>query len=90
VQFAGVKVARSGTYQVNIRYVSGDPRSATVSANGRTPQNVAFPPSGGWDIPATATVPLYLHAGANTIEFDSSSVTYSPDLDRIEVPRSAG
>jgi hypothetical protein len=90
VQFAGVKVARSGTYQVNIRYVSGDPRSATVSANGRTPQNVAFPPSGGWDIPATATVPLYLHAGANTIEFDSSSVTYSPDIDRIEVPRSAG
>jgi hypothetical protein len=90
LQFAGVKVARSGTYQVNIRYVSGDPRSATVSANGRTPLNIAFPPSGGWDIPATATVPLYLHAGTNTIEFDSSSVTYSPDVDRIEVPRSAG
>jgi len=89
VQFAGIKVARSGTYEVNIRYVSGDPRSATVSANGQAPQNLAFPSSGGWDIPATTTVPLYLHAGRNTIEFDSSSATYSPDIDRIEVPRSA-
>ena len=86
VQFVGIKVTRSGTYQVNLRYVSGDPRSATVAANGQTPQNVAFPPSGGWDIPATTTVPLYLHAGPNTIEIDSSSVTYSPDIDRIEVP----
>ena len=86
--FNGIRVSRSGTYQVNIRYVSGDPRSATVSANGQNPLNLAFPSSGGWDIPATATVPLYLHAGTNTIEFDSSSVTYSPDVDRIEVPYS--
>jgi len=86
VQFRSVRVARSGTYQVNIRYVSGDPRSATVSANGVDPALVSFVSSGGWDIPATATVPLALHAGTNTIEVDSSSATYSPDIDRIEVP----
>jgi hypothetical protein len=66
--------------------VSGDARSATVSANGQAPATVSFVSSGGWDIPATATIPLQLHAGSNTIEIDSSSATYSPDLDRIEVP----
>jgi hypothetical protein len=86
LQFRNIRVPRTGTYQVNIRYVSGDPRSATVSANGQTPSNVSFVSSGGWDIPATATVPLQLHAGTNTIEIDSSSATYSPDIDRIEVP----
>ena len=86
LQFRDITVNRSGTYQVNIRYVSGDPRSATVSANGTAPKTLAFPPSGGWSIPATATVPLYLHAGSNTVEFDSSTAVYSPDVDRIEVP----
>ena len=86
LQFRDITVSRGGTYQVNIRYVSGDPRSATVSANGTTPRTVAFPPSGGWSIPATATVPLSLHAGRNTVELDSSATGYSPDVDRIEVP----
>jgi hypothetical protein len=47
VRFNDIKVAESGTYRVNIRCVSGDPRSATVSANGDTPANIAFLPSGG-------------------------------------------
>jgi hypothetical protein len=81
-----VTVPRTGTYRVNIRYVSGDPRSATVSANGQDPATYAFPSSGGWDLPATATVSLRLHAGANTIEIDSSTPVYSPDVDAIEVP----
>jgi alpha galactosidase A-like protein/alpha galactosidase C-like protein/carbohydrate binding protein with CBM6 domain len=86
LQFRNVKVSRGGTYQVNIRYVSGDPRSATVSANGQSPVTLAFPSSGAWDRPATATVPLDLHAGTNTVEIDSSSAVYSPDVDRLEVP----
>jgi hypothetical protein len=86
LQFHDVRVNRSGTYQVNLRYVGGDPRSATVSANGAAPKTLAFPPSGGWSVPATVTVPLYLHAGPNTVEFDSSAAGYSPDIDRIEVP----
>ncbi|WP_422771106.1 alpha-galactosidase D [Plantactinospora sp. WMMC1484] len=85
-----VTVPRSGTYQVNIRYTTGDPRSATVSANGQGPVTLAFPASGGWDVPATITVPLRLNAGRNTIEIDSSTPVYSPDIDRVEVPRTAG
>jgi len=81
-----VIVPRTGIYPVVIRYVTGDPRSATVSANGQDPVTYAFPSSGGWDLPATATVALRLHAGANTIEIDSSTPTYSPDIDKVEVP----
>ncbi|WP_248963656.1 alpha-galactosidase D [Sphaerisporangium perillae] len=81
-----VTVPKAGVYQVNIRYVTGDPRSATVSANGQNAVTLAFPPSGGWDIPATITVPMQLRAGANTIEIDSTTPVYSPDIDKVEVP----
>jgi hypothetical protein len=81
----GVTVPKTGIYQVNIRYITGDPRSATVSANGQNAVTLAFPPSGGWDIPATLTVPLQLHAGTNTIEIDSTTPVYSPDIDKVEV-----
>jgi hypothetical protein len=86
LRFNNVTVPKTGVYQVNIRYVTGDPRSATVSANGQNAVTLAFPPSGGWDIPATVTVPMHLHAGANTIEIDSTTPVYSPDIDKIEVP----
>ncbi|GII57732.1 hypothetical protein Pth03_61210 [Planotetraspora thailandica] len=89
LRFNGVTVPKAGVYEVNIRYVTGDPRSATVSANGQNGVTLAFPPSGGWDIPATLTVPLQLHAGANTIEIDSSTPVYSPDIDKVEVPLSS-
>ncbi|WP_205650208.1 alpha-galactosidase D [Actinoplanes solisilvae] len=87
VQFRDVTVPKAGTYQVNVRYVSGDPRSALISANGQNAQTTAFFSSGGWDRPATATVSLPLKAGKNTIEIDSSTPVYSPDIDRIEVAR---
>jgi hypothetical protein len=84
-----VTVPKTGVYQVNIRYVTGDPRSATVSANGQDGVTLAFPPSGGWDVPATLTVPMRLRAGANTIEIDSSTPVYSPDIDRVDVALNA-
>ena len=81
-----VTVPKTGTYQVNIRYTTGDPRSATVSANGQNAVTLAFPPSGGWGTPATLTVALQLHSGTNTIEIDSTTPVYSPDIDKVEVP----
>jgi len=81
-----VTVGKAGTYQVNIGYLTADPRSASVSANGGPATAVAFPPSGGWGITATITVPLKLAAGANAITVDSGS-GYSPDIDAIAVPQ---
>jgi hypothetical protein len=86
LRFNGITVPKTGIYQVNIRYCTGDPRSATVSANGRNAVTLAFPPSGGWDIPATLTVSMQLFAGTNTIEIDSTTPVYSPDIDKVEIP----
>jgi hypothetical protein len=37
----------------------------------------------------TLTVSLQLRAGTNTIEIDSTTPVYSPDIDKIEVPLTA-
>nr|WP_296076785.1 hypothetical protein [uncultured Actinoplanes sp.] len=68
---------------------TGDRRSRTSTlawtSGGRSrgrPAAYAFPSSGGWNLPATATVPLRL------TEIDSSTTVYSPDIDRLEVAQS--
>jgi hypothetical protein len=86
--FTGVNTPKAGTYQLNIAYTTGDPRSVNVSTNGGPAATVAFPPSGGWSTPATLTIPVQLKAGTNTITFDSGS-GYSPDIDAIAVPQKA-
>jgi hypothetical protein len=86
IRINNIVVPKTGIYQVNIRYCTGDPRSATVSANGQNAGTLAFPPSGGWDIPAALTVPMQLFAGNNTIEIDSTTPVYSPDIDRVDIP----
>jgi hypothetical protein len=85
--FNGIQATRAGTYQLNVAYTTGDPRSANVSANGGAAAAVNFPPSGGWGTPATITIPVVLKAGANTITIDSGS-GYSPDIDAIALPAS--
>jgi hypothetical protein len=86
--FNDVVVPEAGTYQVRISYLSGDPRTASVSANGGGPVRHTFASTGGWGTVSTATVPVQLKAGANTLTIDSGS-DYAPDIDRIDVPRSS-
>ncbi|WP_329556718.1 alpha-galactosidase D [Streptomyces sp. NBC_00696] len=83
-----VTVAKAGTYQVKIAYVSGDSRSASVSSNGNAATSHKFPSTGDWGTVGTVSVPVSLKAGANTITFDSGS-GYAPDIDRIDVPNSS-
>ncbi|MFJ8137640.1 alpha-galactosidase D [Streptomyces sp. NPDC096013] len=83
-----VVVAKAGTYQVKIAYVSGDSRSASISSNGNAATSHKFPSTGDWGTVGTVSVPVSLKAGANTITFDSGS-GYAPDIDRIDVPTSS-
>jgi hypothetical protein len=83
-----VVVAKAGTYQVKVAYVSGDSRSASVSSNGNAATSHKFPSTGDWGTVGTVYVPVSLKAGANTITFDSGS-GYAPDIDRIDVPTTA-
>jgi hypothetical protein len=86
VQFTDVVVNKAGRYLVKVAYTSGDPRSIGVSANGKAPVATAFPATGGWQAVDSISVPVTLKAGSNTIAFDSGE-GYSPDIDKIDVPR---
>ncbi|GGM18625.1 hypothetical protein GCM10010129_73570 [Streptomyces fumigatiscleroticus] len=86
--FNDVVVPEAGTYQVRISYVGGDARLAYVSANGGGAVRHTFASTGDWGTVSTATVPVQLKAGANTLTIDSGS-DYAPDIDRIDVPESS-
>ncbi|WP_381803203.1 alpha-galactosidase D [Streptomyces niveus] len=86
VRFTDVVVEKAGRYLVKVAYTSGDPRSIGVSANGKAPVATAFPATGGWSAVDSISVPVTLKAGSNTVTFDSGD-GYSPDIDKIDVPR---
>ncbi|MEU9211840.1 carbohydrate-binding protein [Streptomyces sp. NPDC048415] len=82
-----VTVKKDGIYTVKVAYVSGDPRSVTVSSNSGNGSSLKFPSTGDWSTAETVSVQLALKAGSNTITFDSGS-GYAPDIDSIVVPQS--
>ncbi|MER6977375.1 carbohydrate-binding protein [Streptomyces carpinensis] len=88
LQFNDITVKKDGIYTVNVAYVSGDPRSVTVYSNSGNGTSLKFPSTGDWATVETVSVQLALKAGSNTITFDSGW-DYSPDIDRIDVPKSA-
>ncbi|MBZ9640988.1 CBM35 domain-containing protein [Streptomyces sp. PSKA30] len=83
-----VVVDKAGTYQVKVAYISGDSRSADISANGGGATRHKFPSTGDWGTVNSVYVPVTLKAGTNTITFDSGS-GYAPDIDRVDVPKSS-
>ncbi|MFZ4156646.1 alpha-galactosidase D [Streptomyces pseudogriseolus] len=82
-----VVVHKAGTYQVKVSYISGDARSALVSANGGGATSHKFASTGDWGTVNVVHVPVRLRAGANTITIDSGSDGYAPDIDRIDVQK---
>ncbi|MBB6671310.1 S-layer homology domain-containing protein [Cohnella nanjingensis] len=84
LQFNGITAPEDGIYAVTVYYVSGDPRSANVSANGGEKQYVAFPKTADWDNVGSYEIELTLSAGDNTIRIDDNN-WYAPDIDRIVV-----
>ncbi|MFG1665607.1 alpha-galactosidase D [Streptomyces sp. Y7] len=82
-----VVVAKAGTYQIKVAYVSGDARSVLVSANGGGATSHKLASTGDWGTVNSVYVPVKLKAGANTVTFDSGT-GYAPDIDRIDVPKS--
>ena len=65
-------VAADGTYTLDLRYSAGPAgpnttRTASVSVNGSTQQQISLPLTGSWDAWADATTKLQLEAGVNAI-----------------------
>jgi hypothetical protein len=86
LRFNDVTVRKDGIYTVRVAYVSGDPRSVTVSSDSGNGTSEKFPSTGDWSTAETVSVQLALKAGPNTITFDSGG-GYAPDIDRIVVPQ---
>jgi hypothetical protein len=81
VAFDNVDVPATGTYQMEIDYMTQGQRSFFVSVNGNTAQEVAL---NGYSFgtPTSAVIQVPLNAGSNQIQFSNPN-NYAPNLDSI-------
>jgi hypothetical protein len=83
VVFPDVIVPADGQYTLFIDFTVNGPRSYFVSVNGAAPIEVAVNGVGN-TTPDTASIPITLHAGPNTIKIANDTQS-APDLDRLSV-----
>lgn len=88
VTFTDVNVPSTGTYQMEIDYLTSGPRSFMVSINNGTPFELNLNGS-SFSLPTSAVIPIQLNAGVNTIQFGNPT-GYAPALDRIAVAPAPG
>jgi alpha-galactosidase len=83
VTFDNVNVPVSGTYQMEIDYMTQGQRSFLVSVDGNTAQELVL---NGYSFgtPTSTVINVPLHAGSNQIEF-SNPTNYAPNLDSITI-----
>ncbi|WP_261301480.1 OmpL47-type beta-barrel domain-containing protein [Paenibacillus andongensis] len=84
LQFNQIQVNAPGIYTVKLSYISGDPRSVQVSANGGASELFDLPKTTDWNTVGTFDVDVTLTAGSNTIILSDGN-GYSPDIDKIGV-----
>ena len=82
--FNNVNVKKDGVYILTISYISGEDRTALLTANGKTRVNVAFPSGGNWTNVKTVSTKIKLKKGQNQIKISNDSY-YAPDIDCIVV-----
>jgi alpha-galactosidase len=83
VTFDNVNVPVTGTYQMEIDFMTQGQRSFYVSINGNTAKELDL---NGYSFgtPASTVIQVALHAGSNQIEF-SNPDNYAPNLDSITI-----
>ena len=84
VLFSEVTVPVSGTYEMEIDYLTSGPRSFFISVNGGPDAELDLNGS-SFSLPTSAVIPVRLKAGSNTVRFGNPT-GYAPALDRIAVP----
>ena len=88
VTFTNVTVPSSGTYRMEIDYLTSGPRSFFISVNGGPTADLPLNGS-SFSLPTSIVIPVQLKAGANTIQFSNAS-NYAPALDRIAISPTVG
>ncbi len=81
--FTNVTVPATGTYQMEIDYLTSGPRSYTITVNDGSPIQLNLNGS-SFSLPTSTVIPVELTAGANTIQFGNPT-GYAPALDRIVI-----
>ncbi|MCT9934628.1 alpha-L-fucosidase [Planotetraspora sp. A-T 1434] len=88
VLFENVAVDTAGQYTLYIDYTVNGPRSYFVSVNGGAPVEVKVDGQGN-ATPQTASIPVTLTAGANTVKIYNNAEG-APDLDRLSIGQATG
>ena len=83
VTFTKVTVAKAGTYQMEIDYLTRGPRSYFMTINGGASTELDLNGS-SFSLPTSTVIPVQLQAGSNTIQFGNAT-GYAPALDRIAI-----
>jgi len=84
VLFSDVTVPVSGTYEMEIDYLTSGPRSFFISVNGGPGAELDLNGS-SFSLPTSTVIPVQLKAGSNTVRFGNPT-GYAPALDRIAIP----
>ena len=89
ITFNNVTAPATGTYQLEIDYVTDGPRTVYVSINGASPLQLTLN-GNNWYDPVPYVLPVQLLSGANTIVFSNPNPTgYAPGIDVIVVSTGA-
>jgi hypothetical protein len=89
ITFNNVTAPATGTYQLEIDYVTDGPRTVYVSINGATPLQLTLN-GNNWYDPVPYVLPIQLLTGTNTIVFSNPNPTgYAPGIDVIVVSTGA-
>lgn len=88
VEFS-VNATAAGPASIVVRYANGTTvnRPMDITVNGTVAAaGVSFPGTGNWDTWASATIPVTLAAGTNTVRATATTANGGPNLDYAEVP----
>ena len=83
VTFTDVNIDKTGTYQMEIDYLTSGPRSFFMIVNGGASTELDLNGS-SFSLPTSTVIPVELRAGSNTIQFGNAT-GYAPALDRIAI-----
>ena len=85
IEWRNVWADRDGTYTMTIAYASTENRSADITVNGVTKNNVAMPKGTAWNKEfRTIDVPVTLKRGFNTIAI-GQDYRFAPNIDYMEL-----
>ena len=82
-----VTAAAAGQTSLTLRYANGTTvnRPMDIAVNGTVvASGLSFPGTGNWDTWASATIPVTLNAGANTVRATATTANGGPNVDYLE------